>query len=276
MNPYDMLNVRDNASDSEIKKSYLFYKNKYNLKEYNGDKSYAVKRLADIEKAYKILSNPQLRAAFDHRHDTHVKSHISKKDVYKEMYVDDPIGTHEHHDFEIAMKRYNSKKSFFDLYRNPIKTFGDDIFDDENIQDYSNFTGKKVSNAFRNFLIAMIILFFAFSILSPIISIFNDLSDLVKDVVTTDEESTLTFDTEYNTYDQYYDKNLDYKDGPHSINPSSSSPSSSSTSTYKHYEINDYYTDTQLREVYTDYYTDEFDSFADFKDYFNDLYTSNN
>ena len=82
MNPYDMLNVRDNASDSEIKKSYLFYKNKYNLKEYNGDKSYAVKRLADIEKAYKILSNPQLRAAFDHRHDTHVKSHVSKKDVY--------------------------------------------------------------------------------------------------------------------------------------------------------------------------------------------------
>ena len=31
MNPYDMLNVRDNASDSEIKKSYLFYKNKYNF-----------------------------------------------------------------------------------------------------------------------------------------------------------------------------------------------------------------------------------------------------
>ena len=110
MNPYDVLNVRDNASDMDIKKAYLAYKKRFDLSNYSGDHEYAKKRLEEVEKAFTILSNPQLRSAFDNRHSSHVKSHITKKDVFKEYYQNDPIGTHYHRDYDLAMKKYNANK----------------------------------------------------------------------------------------------------------------------------------------------------------------------
>ena len=182
MNPYDVLNVRDNATKQDIDKAYAFYKQKYNAKDYSGDKLYAIKRMTDIDAAYRVLSNPQLRSAFDNRYNTHVKSHVSKKDAFKEYYVDDPIGTHEHHDFEMAMKKFESKKSLFDFQKSAIKTYGDEIFDSENIRDYSEFTSKKAQTKIKKFVIFMLIAYFACMFLFPVFSMFVGFGDLLNDM----------------------------------------------------------------------------------------------
>ena len=272
MNPYDVLNVRDNATKHDIDKAYAFYKQKYNAKDYSGDKLYAIKRMTDIDAAYRVLSNPQLRSAFDNRYNTHVKSHVSKKDAYKDYYVNDPIGTHEHHDYEMAMKKFESRKPLFDFQKSAIKTYGDEVFDSENIRDYSEFTSQKAQTTLKKFVIFMIIAYFACMFLLPVFSMFAGFSDLLNNMwdhfqLEKEQESyydeSTTQDINYgyptdNSNDYDYNDYYDYND--------------TSSSTDDYYEIDNFISQSQLEEIYNNYYTDEFDTFEEFKVYYNNLY----
>lgn len=272
MNPYDVLNVRDNATKHDIDKAYAFYKQKYNAKDYSGDKLYAIKRMTDIDAAYRVLSNPQLRSAFDNRYNTHVKSHVSKKDAYKDYYVNDPIGTHEHHDFEMAMKKYESRKPLFDFQKSAIKTYGDEVFDNENIRDYSEFTSQKAQTTLKKFVIFMIIAYFACMFLLPVFSMFAGFSDLLNNMwdhfqLEKEQESyydeSTTQDINYgyptdNSNDYDYNDYYDYND--------------TSSSTDDYYEVDNFISQSQLEHIYNNYYADEFDTFEEFKVYYNNLY----
>jgi DnaJ-class molecular chaperone len=61
---YDILGVKDSASDDEIKKSYRSLAKKYHPDATGGDKSKEA-RFKDISAAYEILSDPKKREQYD-------------------------------------------------------------------------------------------------------------------------------------------------------------------------------------------------------------------
>ena len=76
-----------------------------------------------------------------------------------------------------------------------------------------------------------------------------------------DESTTQDINYGYpqdNSNDYDYNDYYDYND--------------TSSSTDDYYVIDDYMTQSQLEHIYNNYYTDEFDTFEEFKVYYNNLY----
>lgn len=86
MNPYDTLKVDKNATQAEIRKSYLELIEKYNPKEYLGDAYFAKRQLYKIQKAYNLLSNPKAKVKYDMKNLKHIESHKSPSDLYSNYY----------------------------------------------------------------------------------------------------------------------------------------------------------------------------------------------
>lgn len=116
MNPYDILNVRRNASNNEIKFSFNRLMEKYDLKNYPGDPYFAKKRMKEIAEAYNILSDSQKRKAYDATHEVHVNLHqkesINNDDVFKPYYNIPKTTSHIHNDYEIAQEKYNNSQNY--------------------------------------------------------------------------------------------------------------------------------------------------------------------
>lgn len=64
---YKILNVSNNSSDDEIKKSYLKLIKKYHPDVYTGDKVFAEKQTALITEAYTTLKNKELKMKYDQK-----------------------------------------------------------------------------------------------------------------------------------------------------------------------------------------------------------------
>lgn len=62
---YKILGVGKDASAGEIKKAFRKKAKQYHPDKYTGDKSEAQKKMADINQAYEVLSDPELRQRFD-------------------------------------------------------------------------------------------------------------------------------------------------------------------------------------------------------------------
>ena len=65
MNHYDILGLKKNASQKEIKEAYKKLIKKYHPDLYQGDKTFAEKKTQSINVAYDILSNPETRKSYD-------------------------------------------------------------------------------------------------------------------------------------------------------------------------------------------------------------------
>ncbi len=109
MNPYDVLNIRRNASSKDITEAYKRLKDKYSEENYNGDPHYAKKRLLEVCDAYLLLSDTKKRAKYDKEHENHTTLHKSKSDIYTPYYKKPNTSEHIHNDYEIAQNKY--KKS---------------------------------------------------------------------------------------------------------------------------------------------------------------------
>lgn len=155
MNPYDVLNVRKNASNSEIKLSFNRLMEKYDLKNYLGDPHFAKKRMAEIAEAYNILSDTQKRKAYDDSHATHINLHqkekINSDDVFTPYYKRQKTTEHIHNDFEIAQNKYNKSK-----YNS------EDPIQDLVSEDLSDETTSEVKAVFEDPVILILLIFFIF------------------------------------------------------------------------------------------------------------------
>lgn len=65
MNYYEMLNVSKSASEKEIKNAYRKLAKKYHPDTYQGNKSVAEEKMKQINEAYDVLSNKELKSKYD-------------------------------------------------------------------------------------------------------------------------------------------------------------------------------------------------------------------
>ena len=65
LNHYEILNVKPSASQKEIKKAYRVLAKMYHPDTYKGDKSFAESKMQEINRAYDVLSNEELRKSYD-------------------------------------------------------------------------------------------------------------------------------------------------------------------------------------------------------------------
>jgi len=65
LNHYEVLRVKPTASQTEIKKAYRVLAKKFHPDTYKGDKSFAEEKMQEINRAYDVLSNVELRKSYD-------------------------------------------------------------------------------------------------------------------------------------------------------------------------------------------------------------------
>lgn len=65
MNYYEILNVNRNATQKEIKDSYRILAKKYHPDRYRGDKTFAERKMQEINSAYDVLSDEELKKEYD-------------------------------------------------------------------------------------------------------------------------------------------------------------------------------------------------------------------
>lgn len=64
---YEVLNVKNDATDKEIKKAYRLLAKKYHPDTYDGNKEFAEDKMQEINIAYDTLSNPVLREKYNEK-----------------------------------------------------------------------------------------------------------------------------------------------------------------------------------------------------------------
>lgn len=105
MNPdtdyYSTLGVLDDAEDIVIKAAYRALAQRYHPDRWKGDPTEANRRMADINAAYEILSDPTKRAAYDARRD---KSKFRSDDSDTASDDDTSSNSAVNRDWEIAKK----------------------------------------------------------------------------------------------------------------------------------------------------------------------------
>lgn len=113
MNYYEILNVSQNATDKQIKSSYKKLVKKYHPDLYVGDKEFAEKKIKEINEAYDILSNIELKQEYD--------SYLNAKNYAKESYINsENISKSDEKKYESNFNKYileklnklDSKKQF--------------------------------------------------------------------------------------------------------------------------------------------------------------------
>lgn len=78
-NYYEILGVSTNATEKEIRTSYIEKIKKYHPDTFDGDKSFAEKQTSLITEAYTTLKDTTLRMRYDLRNNVSVSSNTSKQ-----------------------------------------------------------------------------------------------------------------------------------------------------------------------------------------------------
>jgi len=77
-NFYEVLRVRTNATQAQIKKAFLYLVSKYHPDVYVGDKLYAERYTALLTEAYSVLKDPERRFDYDMKHNINTRPSASQ------------------------------------------------------------------------------------------------------------------------------------------------------------------------------------------------------
>lgn len=105
-NFYEVLRVRTNATQSQIKKSFLELVSKYHPDVYKGDKAYAEKYTAILTEAYSILKDPDKRLDYD------IKNNINTRpNFFQRINEDRVIKREKKKEKSLAGRNYEQEMS---------------------------------------------------------------------------------------------------------------------------------------------------------------------
>lgn len=113
-NFYEILRVRTNATQSQIKKSFLELVSKYHPDVYNGDKEYAERYTAILTEAYSVLKDPDKRLDYDLKHNINTRPNffqLMKEDrnIKREKKKEKSLSG-KNYEQEISMKYFKNSE----------------------------------------------------------------------------------------------------------------------------------------------------------------------
>lgn len=256
MNYYNVLGLKNTASQEEIKSAYKKLVKKYHPDIYKGDKTFAEKKTAEINVAYDVLSNP-----------------VSKKE-YDEQNAPKYSYTPPKYDYNTTYNRYNGTYNSYTNYNetrysnNKYSSVRDgsehDYYTYANYEkkysDYhrsktpnSNYTSKfssklesrfdSLSSRNRMKVVIIIVFIFLFYFLTTITDLLNTLK---KEEASSALSSSISSTNTY-SYDSYNPSTDDF---------STDSELEESTFDYENSLLSDYFTEAELKSLYKQYLSD--------------------
>jgi curved DNA-binding protein CbpA len=245
MTHYETLGVSEKATQEEIKSAYKDLIKKYHPDIYQGDKIFAEKKTKEINVAYDVLSNPETRKNYDEElhpqaNSTYTSSNYeytppkyNNSNPYKKYYEDYKNKT--------AYNSNNYYRRYADYHR--TKTPNSNYY--TNDSNSISFIHEKI----KYIIIILIIYFFV------LVFTYLQLSSFLKD----DKEKITTNKQESSNYINITT--------PSNSTKNNTFPNKEDV-TSDEFNINDYFSDEELYNAYNNYFKNDFDSFSEFKEFF--------
>lgn len=292
MTHYEILGIKNTATNDEIKTAYKKLVKKYHPDVYVGDKAFAEKKIKEINEAYDVLSDPEQKKDYDNLINPQTTTSYTPPDY--SGYTYNPSGSFysatstskrkadaqgSKYSYENYKKNYNTQGSYAyqrrytDYHRSktPNSNYSDNY---KNSSDFSN----DVSNIFAGFSntskLSMLLLIGIFFIIFFIVNIFQITSILNKNSNSSNYSSNHDYTSNtvsqviteeqqnYNIVNPY----LVPENEENNENSSNSQSSNSDFPTLEEFDINDIFSDTEIMQAYQEYGTSSFSSFEDFKE----------
>ena len=113
-NFYEVLRVRTNATQAQIKKAFLYLVSKYHPDVYTGDKVYAERYTALLTEAYSVLKDPERRLDYDMRHNINTRpsaSQLRREDkVIKQSIREERRMSGKNYEQEMSMRYFKNSE----------------------------------------------------------------------------------------------------------------------------------------------------------------------
>lgn len=238
MTHYDTLGISKNATEKEIKEAYKKLIKKYHPDVYPGDKSFAEKKTQEINHAYDILSNEEAKRNYD--------IEISPSyDYTPPKYTNPESYSYKNYYSENSSSDFENYKRYADYHRSKVPNSNYNVHD-EFSDNIVNSVNKMSSNKKTILILTILFLYILFLVITffKINSLLNGNSSgtLLNTHVETLEPNITVPSTENDLYDED-DETL-----------------------YEDFDLNDYISEDELKQIYDTYYHKYFDSFEEFKD----------
>ena len=248
MNHYEILGLKKNATQNEIRDAYKKLIKKYHPDLYQGDKTFAEKKTQSINAAYDVLSDTEKRKKYDEEITPPVSNYeYAYKNPYnstnynynKNYYNSRNTSNNSNYSYDNYKKNNASQYSTYDdFYQRRYSNYHRSKTPTSNYTDYSSKKTifESVLKTSKQRIIAIIIIFLIY-----FGTLFSNVS-----------QYTINYKNKNNNNTDYQ-----YTESP-----------KDKYSDYENFDINDYYTDDELYEAYEEQYSEMFDTFENFKDAF--------
>ncbi|MBR3614074.1 MAG: J domain-containing protein [Clostridia bacterium] len=283
MTHYEVLGVKKTASTSEIKDAYKKLVKKYHPDVYVGDKTFAEKKIKEINAAYDVLSDPEQKQEYDEKitpqpspsYSTNYTSYTTAAPRYN--YTSSTNNTQKSkrnaqargskYSYENYRKTYNTTNFGSYSYTNRYTDYHRSKTPNSNYSSNDNSSknyAENIANTFSNYsksvktiIIIVIIVFFITFFIDNTIQLASLLDNKQVPVTSPNTHSATIEKPEEN-----YETRNPY------LEPEETTPSSSSSKfpSLEEFDINDVFTDEELMVAFLEYGGDKYSTFEEFKE----------
>lgn len=284
MTHYEVLGVRKTATTDEIKDAYKKLVKKYHPDVYVGDKTFAEKKIKEINAAYDVLSDPLQKREYDDLISPQTTTNYTPPDYSGYTYTSNSsysqTGTSKRnaeaqgskYSYENYKKTYNSQGAYdyqrrYTNYHRSKTPNSNYSGNNPNVNTVTEETVVKISNASKLFIIALIFIFYIIFFISSLLKlsdIFGSSNSSNPSTSSTQTPSSSVDDDSYTyTSPKTYE---DYNNNKYS------NETDEEIVTEENFDINNIYSDSELQEVYNEYFTQIYPTFEEFKQAMSDYY----
>lgn len=251
MNYYEILQVKKNASQEEIRNSYINLIKKYHPDIYQGDKSFAEKKSKEVNVAYEILSDSEKRAEYDLELESENPSPITYEYTPPKYNNPSAYSYQEYYRNKNAYEFGDYNKRYTDYHRS--KTPNSNYSYTNNMND--QFSEKIVNSVNKLNLPSKILIILA--ILTAYLIIFI-LTIIKFNSFTSGEEKGTILNN---------DKSSENISNNTSITNSTIQDDEKTSDKSEEFDVNDYVSEEELRKAYYTYYDNSSDiTYSEFRD----------